>query len=256
MCRPEVARRDPGPGRQVGGRHGTERTQVAPDDVLPCQLDLHAAAVEEARVVEPGARRRDQWPPGEGPADLLGDVDERQLTPDPPPDWCLERPCPGMAGEEVTQLEASARRDRERRSRSGELLDARGARRPAPKRPGRAEHRQERRKQRAVISRADGMERDPHERRLDGVPSLERHPQRLGIEIGQARPQGEERRGGFLRLDAADPLEGADGIEPGRRFEQQLACQRRAVERARREGGSGGARHAPDRRRSAGQPLA
>ena len=51
------------------------------------------------------------------------------------------------------------------------------------------------------------------------------------IEIGEARPQGEERRGGFLRLDAADPLEGAHGIEPGRRFEQQLACQRRAVER-------------------------
>ena len=111
--RPEVARRDPGPGRQVGGRRGTERTQVAPDDVLPCLLDLHAAAVEEARVVEPGARRRDQRPPGEGPANLFGDMDERQLAPDPPPDRRLERPCAGLAGKEVTQLEASARRDRE-----------------------------------------------------------------------------------------------------------------------------------------------
>ena len=253
---PEVARREPGPGGQVGGRRGTEPTQVAPDDVPPRHLDRHAAPIDHARVVEPGTRRRDQRTAREGPAHLLGDMDEWQRTPHPPPDRRLQRPSAGVAGQEVTQLEASARRDGELGSRGRELLDVFGARRSPAKRTGRAEHRQQRREQRAVVGRADGMKRDPHQRGLDHIPAFERCPQGPWIEVGEACPQGEERRGGFLRLDAADLLERAHGIKPGRSLEQQLACQRRAVERARREGGVGGSRHVTDRRRSPGQPLA
>ena len=117
-------------------------------------------------------------------------------------------------------------------------VDALEAPRPAPVAVQLAvEDRLDRRSEAGGVAGADEVDRAAHEDHADGLAALEVAGQDLRVEVPEAGAQREVRRGRVLRLE---PEEVLDGVERGHRgaFQQQLAGEQRAVERA--EGELGG----------------
>jgi hypothetical protein len=84
------------------------------------------------------------------------------------------------------------------------------------------------------VPRRDDVDGRAHQRGLDGAPALERAREILETEALEARPEPDVPRRRVLRLQAGDLLERpAEG--QARPFEEQLTCEQRAVQVARRE---------------------
>ncbi len=164
---------------------------------------------EELRLVEPGRGRGEGRAPGEGPRPRRRDVDEVVPEADPPPRLVEVDPEPRRLGVDVIaqdRVRARLRREGERgRSEPAhdDLVD-RAASTPAQ----RVMHRPQGGQEPGVVGCADRVQRDPHQRRLDDRSIRERAIEVVRGEPGEARPQGEVRGRGFLRL------------EPGERFDR------------------------------------
>jgi hypothetical protein len=89
--------------------------------------------------------------------------------------------------------------------------------------------------EREVVGSAHQVERGPHEGGANHLPRLQRLVQRLSPEPFDACPEADEGRLRLLRLQAAEPLDGFDGRDRLAR-QQQLPCQRGAIELPQRQG--------------------
>jgi hypothetical protein len=78
------------------------------------------------------------------------------------------------------------------------------------------------------------VDRRPHHRPLDDAPLHERTGQLIAFEPLEARPEPDVHRRGVLRLDPADPFQGA-GERRLRALEQQLPPEQRPVQFPLRE---------------------
>ena len=89
-------------------------------------------------------------------------------------------------------------------------------------------------RERVEVARAHQMQRPAHEPRADHRMALDRRPEPLARESGEARPERDIWRGRPLRLERGDPLDRVDDVEPGAP-QQQLAREGRAIQPAKRE---------------------
>ena len=82
-----------------------------------------------------------------------------------------------------------------------------------------------------IVPRRDNMERATHECGLD-QPAVADRPVHVGwVEVLQARPEREVRRGRFLCLEPTEAMDRGERSLDGS-FEEALACQRRAIQLA------------------------
>jgi hypothetical protein len=78
------------------------------------------------------------------------------------------------------------------------------------------------------------MERRAHQSRLDDRPVVKRTDEILDSEVGEARPEGDVRPVGVLRLEAGQTADDLRDLAP-MPLQQALAGERRTVQGARRD---------------------
>ena len=224
----------PAPGEDVAPRRGPERREIAAEDLgarLRRFVHLRLVERDEAALGTPVPQRR------------LVVVVKMGACPRGAP-----RPSRSDAGEPVLALEIRERL----RCRDGAVLSERPhrgrktLRRLRLRREDRLAHR---RAHEPVVARRDEVERLPHGRRLDDAAARELALERLAAKARCSRPDADVGRRRPLRLHPDEALDHGLRREP-LPLQQELTCERRAVQVAQRQDPL---THLRPRRRSSGR---